>query len=159
MISFDKPVTRWPSTGIVVLALVAVMQSTMTTRLIHGSAQPASSSLADTSWQLVTFRGPDGTAVTPDERAKYTIEFGAGQLRTRVDCNRGRGTWQSSGANQIQFGPLALTRARCPEGSLHDQIVKHWTDLRAYVIKESHLFLSVAGDAGTYEFEPLPKNN
>ena len=34
-----------------------------------------------TSWQLVKFQGSDGTTLTPDDRAKYTIEFGAdGQL-------------------------------------------------------------------------------
>jgi len=45
-------------------------------------------------------------------------------LLNRIDCNRGRGTWQSSGSNQRQFGLLALTRAACPAGSMHDQIVK-----------------------------------
>jgi hypothetical protein len=30
-------------------------------------------------------------------------------------CNRGRGTWKSAGPNQLQFGPLALTRAMCRE--------------------------------------------
>lgn len=41
----------------------------------------------------------------------------------RIDSNRGRGTWKSTGPRQIEFGPLALTRARCAPGSLHDQIV------------------------------------
>ena len=70
---------------------------------------------AGRSWQLVKFQGSDGTTLTPDDRARYTIEFVAdGQLTARVDCNRGRGTWKSSGPNQVQFGPLALTRAKCP---------------------------------------------
>jgi para-nitrobenzyl esterase len=55
--------------------------------------------------------------LTPDERAKYTIEFGLdGQLATLIDCNRGRGTWTSNGPSQLQFGPLALTRAHVPRG-------------------------------------------
>jgi para-nitrobenzyl esterase len=86
------------------------------------STSPA---LEGTSWQLVAFQGGDDTTLTPDERAKYTIEFGSrGQLTARLDCNRGRGTWTSSGPSQIQFGPLILMRAACPAGSLHDQIVK-----------------------------------
>jgi para-nitrobenzyl esterase len=55
------------------------------------------------------------------------------------------------------FGSLALTRATCPVGSLHDQIVKQWTYIRSYVTKDGHLFLSLMADGGIYEFEPLRK--
>ncbi len=111
---------------------------------------------AGRSWQLVKFQSSDGTTLTPDDRAKYTIEFVAGgQLTARVDCNRGRGTWKSSGPNQMEFGPLALTRAKCPVGSLHDQIVKQWNYIRSYVMKDGHLFLSLMADGGIYEFEPI----
>ena len=82
-------------------------------------ASPPSTSrgLEGTSWQLVKFQGSDDTTLTPDDRAKYTIEFGSGgQLTACIDCNRGRGTWTSSGSNQLQLGPLALTRASCPQG-------------------------------------------
>lgn len=103
--------------------------------------------------QLVKFRGGDDTTLRPDDGAKYTIEFGAGgRLTARLDCNRGRGTWKSSGSNQLQFGPLALTRAKCPAGSLHDQIVKQWSNIRSYVIMDGHLFLSLMADGGIYEF-------
>lgn len=138
-------------------ALVFATLCVMTTRPMQAWTQTPSQGLENTQWQLVAFRAPDGTLRTPDERAKYTIQFGAGQVTTRVDCNRGRGSWKSSGQSQIEFGPLALTRARCPAESLHDQIVKHWTAVRSYAIKDGHLFLSVADNGGTYEFEPLPK--
>jgi para-nitrobenzyl esterase len=72
----------------------------------------------------------------------------------RVDCNRGRGTWESSGAGQLTLGPLALTRAMCPSGSLHDQIVRQWSYIRSYVLKDGHLFLALMADGGIYEFEP-----
>ena len=35
-------------------------------------------SLQGTAWQLVRFQGGDDTRLTPDDPAKYTIEFGAG---------------------------------------------------------------------------------
>ena len=112
--------------------------------------------LAGTSWQLVKFQGGDGETLTPDDRAKYTIGFGVdGQLTARIDCNRGRGSWKSSGTNQLQLGPLALTRALCPPGSMHDHIVKQWGYIRSYVVKDSHLFLSLMADGGIYEFEPV----
>jgi putative lipoprotein len=123
------------------------------------SMPSGSSGLEGTSWQLVKFQGGDGTTLTPDDGSKYTIEFAAGgRLTARIDCNRGRGTWKSSGANHVQFGPLALTRAKCPAGSLHDHIVKQWTYIRSYVIKDGHLFLSLMADGGIYEFEPLRKS-
>ena len=115
-----------------------------------------SPSLAGTSWRLVQFQGSDGTTLTPDDRSKYTIAFGAyGQLTARVDCNRGRGRWKSSGSNQLEVGPLALTRAACRPGSLHDQFVRQWHSIQSYVVRDAHLFLAAVGDGGIYEFEPL----
>ena len=130
--------------------------STSTSNVTQASGSAPSSGLAGTSWQLVKFQGSDDTTLIPDDRAKYTIAFAAvGQVTARVDCNRGRGTWKSSGPNQLQLGPLALTRAKCPPGSLHDQIVKQWANVRSYVTKDGHLFLSLMADGGIYEFEPL----
>jgi para-nitrobenzyl esterase len=57
----------------------------------------------------------------------------------------------------VEFGPLGLTRAKCPPGSLHDQIVGQWGYIRPYVIKVGHLFLSLMADDGTYKFEPMTK--
>ena len=112
--------------------------------------------LVDTSWQLVKFQGGDDQTLTPDDRAKYTINFKTGgRVSLRVDCNRGSGTWRSAGPNQVEFGQLALTRAMCPPGSLHDHMVKNWQFIKSYVIKDGHLFLSLMADAGIYEFEPM----
>jgi heat shock protein HslJ len=122
------------------------------------SSTSTSPALEGTSWQLVRFQGGDGKTLTPDDPAKYTIQFGdGGRLTARIDCNRGNGTWTSSGANQLQFGQLALTRAACPPGSLHDHIVKQWSFIRSYVVKDGHLHLSLMADGGIYEFEPAKK--
>jgi para-nitrobenzyl esterase len=119
-------------------------------------SQDAAAGLGGTSWQLVRFQGSDDKVLTPDDRAKYTIAFGTdGSVSARIDCNRGRGTWKSSGPNQLEFGPLALTRAMCPPGSLHDRIVKDWEFVRSYTLKDGHLFLALMTDGGIYEFEPI----
>jgi putative lipoprotein len=124
----------------------------------QASGSTPSSGLAGTLWQLVKFQGSDETTLTPDDRAKYSIDFAAGgQLTVRIDCNRGRGNWKSTGTSQMEFGPLALTRAKCPQGSLHDQIVKQWGNIRSYVIKDGHLFLALMADGGIYEFEPVAR--
>jgi para-nitrobenzyl esterase len=125
-----------------------------------GAAQSSSPSapgdLGGSAWRLVRFQGGDGTTLTPDDRGKYTIEFRAdGSLTARIDCNRGRGTWKSSGPSQLELGPLALTRAMCPPGSLHDRIVKHWAFIRSYVLRDGHLFLALMADGGIYELEPI----
>ena len=115
----------------------------------------AGPSLYGTMWQLVKFQGGDGTTLTPDDRSKYTLDFGTGgRVSARIDCNRGSGTWKVTGSSQLALGPLALTRAMCAEGSLHDQIVKQWPFIRSFIIKDSHLFLALMADGGTYEFEP-----
>lgn len=50
-----------------------------------------------------------------------------------------------------------MTRARCPEGSLHDRIVKQWPHIRSYVMRDGHLFLALMTDGDIYEFEPVEK--
>ena len=119
-----------------------------------------SGELAGTSWQLVRFRGSDDTVLTPDDGTKYTISFGSdGRVSGRIDCNRGGGTWRSSGPNQLEFGPLALTRAMCPPGSLHDEVARDWEYMRSYTIQNGHLFLPLMADGGIYEFEPIDGSN
>lgn len=117
--------------------------------------QKATADLGGTSWQLVKFQSSDGTTLTPDDRTKYTITFEAdGGVSTRIDCNRGRGTWKSQGPNKLEFGPLALTRAQCPPGSLHDRVARDWTYIRSYTLKDGDLYLALIADGGIYEFEP-----
>jgi uncharacterized protein YecT (DUF1311 family)/heat shock protein HslJ len=111
--------------------------------------------LGNTSWQLVKFQGGDDKTLMPDDKAKYTIAFGEdGGVSVRIDCNRGRGTWKSSEPSQLEFGPLALTRAMCPPAPLNDRIPKDWQYVRSYTMKDGHLFLALMADGGIYEFEP-----
>lgn len=101
------------------------------------------------------FQGGDGAVATPDAKSKYTVAFAAdGTLNMRIDCNRGRGGWKSAAAGQVEFGPMAITRAACPPDSLYDHIVKRWPYVRSYVIKDGRLYLSLMADGGIYEFEP-----
>ena len=121
-------------------------------------ASPSSQdSLAASSWRLVKFQGGDDSVLRPDDRSKYTLAFAAdGTVSARLDCNRGRGTWKSSGPGHLELGPMALTRAMCPPGSLHDHLVRQLPYVRSYVIKGGNLFLSLMADGGVYEFEREP---
>jgi para-nitrobenzyl esterase len=139
------------------LALVLFVVSLVAPGCAQLSPQDAPAKLVGTSWQLVKFQGGDGAVLTPDDKSKYTLGFADdGVVTARIDCNRARGGWKLPGPNQLEFGPMAITRAQCPPGSLHDQIVKQLPHVRSYLIKDGHLFLSLMADGGIYEFEPAP---
>jgi para-nitrobenzyl esterase len=111
--------------------------------------------LEGTNWRLVEFEGGDGRVHTAQDRSKYAVAFAAdGAVNVRIDCNRGHGTWKSPEAGQLQFGPLALTRAMCPQADLTNRLPRDWANMRSYVLKDGHLFISLMADSGTYEFEP-----
>jgi para-nitrobenzyl esterase len=74
----------------------------------------------------------------------------------RLDCNRGAGTWKSLDSGQLQFGPLATTRALCSPGSLYDRLVQDMEHVQSYVLKGGRLYLSLMADGGIYEFEREP---
>jgi para-nitrobenzyl esterase len=117
----------------------------------------ATAGLQGSSWRLVQIQMGDGATRAAIERSRYTIGFGDnGVLNVRFDCNRGRGSWKSAGPGNVEFGPLALTRALCPTGSLHDELVRQWPFVRSYVVKDGRLYLSLMADGGTIEFEPAP---
>jgi membrane-bound inhibitor of C-type lysozyme len=55
-------------------------------------ADPAT--LLGSRWRLVRIQSMDDTETSPDDRSKYTLEFGAaGVLAGQADCNRMRGRW------------------------------------------------------------------
>ncbi len=116
-----------------------------------------SAGLEGSSWRLVQIAMSDGVTRPAIDRSRYTIGFGKeGVLNVRFDCNRGRGSWKSSGPGNLEFGPLALTRAMCSVGSLHDVLVRQWPNVGSYLVKDGRLFLSMMADGGTIELEPAP---
>lgn len=139
---------------------LALVERQLDARAAAADPQPSSPALAGTAWQLVKFQSGDGTTLTPDDKARYTVAFGEdGRVAVRIDCNRGAGSWKSTAPNALQFGPLALTRAFCPRPSLGDRVSRDWPAIRSYTLKDGHLFLSLMADGGIYEFEPLIEAN
>ena len=119
---------------------------------LHAPASPTILALQGKTWQLVRFA--EGWQ-TPADDARNTSEFGRRAVNARIDCNRGRATWKAAPASgPIELGPLALSRARCPAGSMHDPIVRLWGYIRSYLITAGHLFLSLMLEFVRYEFEP-----
>lgn len=82
----------------------------------HAERQGAG--LVDGVWALQRLVRADGTALVPDEPARYTLAFLAdGGVAVRADCNRGVGAHEVDG-ERLTFAPFGLTRALCPAGSI-----------------------------------------
>ena len=90
----------------------------------------------------------------PGAGSKYTSRLKEADGYSRVDATAVAAR-KSTRANQLQFGSWSMTRAKCPPGSLHDRIVTEGAMVRAYSIKDGHLFLSGMSAGGSYELEPL----
>jgi hypothetical protein len=96
--------------------------------------------IGNQSWQFVKFQGGDGTVLMPDDKAKHTVAFtNNGNLRTRFDCNRGRGVDLERAqpdpvrpARGDARGVRARTAVRPPG--------QRWLYVRSYVVKDGHLF-------------------
>jgi heat shock protein HslJ len=105
----------------------------------------------------VSFRRGDGAVVKADDGSKYTLAFSTdGILAARIDCNRARAAWKSPSAGRLEFGPFLATRAACPPGSLHDQMMRHLPLVSSYRLKDGRLHLVLMADAGDYEFISSP---
>ncbi len=114
--------------------------------------------LEGTAWRLLNIQSMDDSVYTPQEPGSYTVEFGpGGRAAVRADCNRGTGTWHSTSAGQLEFGPIAATRAMCPPGSLADRFLAQFQWVRSYTMQDGHLFLATMADGAIIEFEPMPQ--
>lgn len=115
---------------------------------------PIAAGLEGTAWQLVRMRFIDVEELSPAERARYTIAFGAdGAATLRIDCNRGRGPWRAGEGGTFELGPLATTRVACPPGSRQDAVVRALSELHSYSLGPGTLVLR--GDTGVLEWESL----
>jgi heat shock protein HslJ len=119
--------------------------------------EAAAPELAGTAWRLLNIAEMDDSTDIPDDPSKYSLAFNPdGTASMRADCNRGNGSWTSESPGQLQFGPIAATRAMCPPESLSDKFLAQFEWVRSYVLKDGHLFLATMADGAIIEFEPLP---
>ncbi|MCF8382323.1 MAG: META domain-containing protein [Chlorobium sp.] len=121
------------------------------------------SALAGTEWRLVEFQSMDDAQGTtrPQDPSLYTMRLNAdGTINMRLNCNRANGTWTADQAGDpssggFTLGPLASTKALCPPPSMDGMILKDAGYIRAYVLKEGRIYLSLMADGGIYVWEPL----
>jgi heat shock protein HslJ len=110
--------------------------------------QPAAG-LESTLWQGVTVTSPSGQ-VLEGSPSNYRLEFAKeNSVRLKLDCNSAGGSYQATdrgGAQgDLRIGPLRMTRARCPEGSLDQVIAGMMGGVRTYRIIGETLVLEIDG--------------
>lgn len=118
--------------------------------------------LGGTSWQLVEIQSMDDAQGTnrPADPARYTLAFNTdGSLSARLDCNRGSGTWSNEIANatggSLTFGPMAVTKALCPEPSLGETLERQLPYVRSFVMRDGRMYMSLMADGGIIAWEPI----
>lgn len=105
------------------------------------------------TWRWTGMTTPVET-IKVDAPDRYTMTLGAdGRVALRADCNRGSGPYTITPDRRIKMGPLALTRAACPPGSLSDRYVRELERASIYFLKDGALFLDLPADSGTLRFE------
>jgi len=115
------------------------------------SAQHHSSSDLGGTWRLSSLPG-----ATPDDPAKYELTFRSrGRATFTLDCNHANGIWEakpsSATGGGLTFGPLAMTRAMCPAGSLDTRIARDMSKVTSYNLQGATLSLTLK-DGGVYSW-------
>lgn len=116
--------------------------------------------LAGSTWQLRVMPSVDDarSSTSIAEPQRYTLRLGPdGQAGFRLDCNRGTASWQTrptgKGAGTLGFGPLAMTKAMCPAGSLADALARQLPHVRSYLFRDGRLFMRLEADGGILQWE------
>lgn len=119
------------------------------------SASPSGlpSDVVGVTWQWVSFTTPV-EQLNVDARDRYTIQFDqAGRAALRAGCNRGSASYSVTADQRLTFGPIALTRAACPPGSLSDRFAREVGRASSYFVRDGDLYLELPVDSGTLRFE------
>lgn len=108
-------------------------------------------------WQLERIQMMDDTEKRPDDPPHYTLELLAGgAAAVRADCNRGHGAYQLDGV-KLSIGPLALSRALCPPGSLSDDYVRQLQIAASWMLTgDGRLAIATAMDSSILYFRRAP---
>jgi len=113
---------------------------------------PAGPNIAGTSWFWRSFIKPDGSQTTITEYDNYVLEFlTGGQVSILADCNKGSGTYRTSGT-QITIQVTATTKASCGAESLDNQYINLLNGSFAYAVQNG--VLSLFSNDGTMNFGP-----
>jgi heat shock protein HslJ len=122
----------------------------------RAAAAPA---LIGTTWAWQRTIMSDDKRFEPRAPARYTVTFGAdGRMAVQADCNRGAGGYElDEPQRRIRTGPMALTRAMCPEGSLDTAFAQQLSRIQGWLFQGPDLVLTLDYDSGSMFFRGVTK--
>ena len=120
-----------------------------------GGASAGTAAPVGVLWHLERIQMMDDTELRPEDPSQYTLELAAdGSVAVRADCNRGAGRYTIDGV-ELRIGPLGVTRALCPPGSLDTRYLQ--LDIAAsWMIRDGQLAIATAMDSAILFFAPAP---
>ncbi len=140
-------------TILLVSAALALSSCETSTSVNNVPTSPSSlAMLPSGTWGLIAFEPRDGSAVTVEDPARYTVEFGDDSaVHIRADCNQCNGNYESRGAF-LELGLLACTLAACPPQSLADPYLAALGAASSYAASNGELLVAYAD--GVLRFSP-----
>jgi heat shock protein HslJ len=122
--------------------LAAAAAAALTAACAGAPPPPASPSagLSGTGWSLATLAGEPVSA-------PVSLRFDGDRVEGRGPCNRFRGGYQEGPGAALRIGPVAASRAACPDLALEDRFFGALTDAARADLAPGVLTLSGADGA------------
>ncbi len=114
--------------------------------------------LTGASWRLTDIdTSGSSTRLTPALSERHTITFeDGGRASLQLDCNRGNASWSAqdprAGAGSIAIGPVASTRALCPQPSFGEQLASGLSGAERYTLLLDGRRLVIEADGIAFTF-------
>ena len=120
------------------------------------SAAAPFAGLVNTQWQFKEIAYAEGKSLTPQPGEKLTLEFDAnGKVTGAAGVNRFTGSYKAGADGSLAFGPLAMTRAANPLGSVADAYAKELAQAIRFLYDGETLILQLPGDTGLMKFRRM----
>lgn len=121
------------------------------------SGNETNATLQNTLWNWQSLRNSGGLT-TVKNSDKFSIEFATdGKISLRTDCNRGGGTYKTSG-EILTFSPIFSTKMGCPAGSMESVYFSNLQTAKSYKIQNGSLQIKLA-NGGTMKFSASAKED
>lgn len=150
--------TNHANSMFLVVALCGVVSACAVSPNPGSGPAAVSTTLANRQWTLIEVRTPPQSAPTEVALNKYTMTLSAnGTAAFVLDCNRGTGNWStdqnSNGQPILSFGPIAATRALCPDDGLGERLARDLGTGLPYDIYDGRL--TIRAPTATYTFDTI----
>ena len=114
-----------------------------------GEANPDVMTLDMKTWTWIKTTYNNDTEIAPNQKNEFTINFSNnGNISATTDCNSMSGSYFTKD-NQINFGPIAMTRMFCPESQEQD-FAKIFDEVQSFFFtSKGELVMELKFDSGS----------